>query len=105
SLAPDRLADPATGRRKRPASRNKSDAAPPYFTPWPTRMTGRFAASSMSTAFVTPSGSAPQRQEMLAFHSSGLGVSSAAASLKMSEGASSPTGPGPPLPLPLPPRP
>ena len=51
----------------------------------------------MSTAFVTPSGSAPQRQEMLAFHSSGFGVSSAAASLKMSNGTSSTTGPGRPV--------
>ncbi len=51
-----------------------------YFTPWPTRMTGRSAESSMSTVFFTPSGSAPQRDEMLALHSSGFGVSSAAAS-------------------------
>ena len=60
-------------------------------------MTGRSAASSMSTALRTPSGSAPQREEMLAFHSSGRGVSSAAASLKMSKGTSSTTGPGRPV--------
>ena len=33
-------------------------------------ITGRSAASSMSTALTTPSGSAPQRLEILAFHSS-----------------------------------
>src|SRR5262245_56023045 len=66
SMAPVPLADHATGMRKRSATRNKSAAAPPYLTLWPTRMTGRLAESSMSTAFVTPSGSAPQRQEMLA---------------------------------------
>ncbi len=51
----------------------------------------------MSTAFFTPSGSAPQRQEMLAFQSSGRGVSSAAASRKTSNGTSSTTGPGRPV--------
>ena len=51
----------------------------------------------MSTALVTPSGSAPQRDEILALHSSGFGVSSAAASLKMSNGTSSTTGPGRPV--------
>ena len=86
----------ATGICSRSASASRSAAAPPYFTPWPTRITGRSAASSMSTALFTPSGSAPQRDEMLAFHSSGFGVSSAAASLKMSNGTSSTTGPGPP---------
>ena len=96
-MAPVPLADQATGMRSRSASRNKSAAAPPYLTPWPTRMTGRSAASSMSSAVLTPSGSAPQRDEILAFHSSGFGVSSAAASLKMSNGTSSTTGPGRPV--------
>jgi hypothetical protein len=36
-------------------------------------MAGRCAASNMSMAFRTPSGSAPQRHEMLAFQSSGFG--------------------------------
>ena len=60
-------------------------------------MTGRSAASSMSTVFFTPSGSAPQRDEMLALHSSGFGVSSAAASMNTSNGTSSTTGPGRPV--------
>ena len=60
-------------------------------------MAGRLAASSMSTARVTPSGSAPQRHEILAFQSSGFGVSSAAASLNTSNGTSSTTGPGRPV--------
>ena len=91
------LAEQATGMCRRSASARRSSAAPPYFTPWPTRITGRSAASSMSTALATPSGSAPQRQEMLAFHSSGAGGCSAAASLKMSNGTSSTTGPGRPV--------
>src|SRR5262249_4671400 len=82
---------------RRSARRSRSATAPPYLTPWPTRITGRFAASSMSTAFATPWGSAPQRQEMFALHSSGLGVSGAAASLKMSKGKSRTTGPGRPV--------
>ena len=32
-----------------PRARSRSAVAPPYLTPWPTRMTGRSAASSMST--------------------------------------------------------
>ena len=51
----------------------------------------------MSTAFFTPSGSAPQRDEMLALHSSGFGVSSAADSRNTSNGTSSTTGPGRPV--------
>ena len=51
----------------------------------------------MSTALTTPSGSAPQRDEMLALHSSGFGVSSAAASSNTSNGTSSTTGPGRPV--------
>jgi hypothetical protein len=97
SIAPIPLEEQATGMRSRSASASRSLAAPPYLTPWPTRITGRSAASSISTALTTPSGSAPQRQEMLAFHSSGLGASSAAASLKMSNGTSSTTGPGRPV--------
>ena len=67
------LAEEATGICSFSASASRSAAAPPYLTPCPTRITGRSAASSMSTAFSTPSGSAPQRQEMLALHSFGLG--------------------------------
>jgi hypothetical protein len=51
----------------------------------------------MSSASLTLCGSAPQRQEMLAFHSSGVTGSSVAASLKMSNGTSSTTGPGRPV--------
>src|SRR5207248_156931 len=83
------LADDATGICRRSASARRSAAAPPYLTPCPIRITGRSAASSMSTAFVTPSGSAPHRHEMLAFHSSGFGVSSAAASLNTRNGTES----------------
>src|ERR1043165_985553 len=60
-------------------------------------ITGCSADSSMSTAFPPPSGSAPQRVEMLAFHAIAFGVSSAAASLNTSKGTSSTTGPGRPV--------
>ena len=96
-MAPMPLIECATGICSFSASASSSSAAPPYFTPWPTRITGCSAASSMSTAFLTPSGSAPQRDEMLALHSSGFGVSSAAASMNTSNGTSSTTGPGRPV--------
>ena len=51
----------------------------------------------MSTALTTPSGSAPQRLEILALHSSGFGASSAADSMNTSNGTSSTTGPGRPV--------
>ena len=51
----------------------------------------------MSTAFTTPSGSAPQRLEILAFHAIAFGASSAAASMKTSKGTSTTTGPGRPV--------
>jgi len=60
-------------------------------------MTGRVAAISMSAALRTPSGSAPQRHEMLEFQSSGSGVGSGIGSLKISNGTSSTTGPGRPV--------
>src|SRR5580704_11043375 len=60
-------------------------------------MHGRSALSSMSTALITPSGSAPQRLDILALHSSGFGASSAAASMNTSNGTSSTTGPGGPV--------
>jgi len=60
-------------------------------------MTGRSAERSMSTVLITPSGSAPQRLEMLASHSSGFGASSVAASMNTSNGTSSTTGPGRPV--------
>src|SRR3954453_19292475 len=91
------LIECATGICSFSASASSASAAPPYFTPWPTRITGRSADNSMSTAFVTPSGSAPQRDEMLALHSSGFGVSSAAGSMNTSNGTSSTTGPGRPV--------
>ncbi len=64
---------------------------------WKTMVTGRSAASSMSSAWARPSGSAPQRQRMFAFHASGSGVPSVHGSLKMSNGTSSTTGPGRPV--------
>ena len=60
-------------------------------------MAGFLAASNISTALFTPSGSAPQRDEIFADHKSGLGASLAAVSLKMSKGTSSTTGPGLPV--------
>ncbi len=51
----------------------------------------------MSTAFSTPSGSAPQRLDMLAFHAIAFGASSAADSMKTSKGTSTTTGPGRPV--------
>ena len=51
----------------------------------------------MSTARLSPSGSAPQRQVMFAFHSAACGISSSVSSLKMSKGTSSTTGPGRPV--------
>jgi hypothetical protein len=60
-------------------------------------ITGCSAESSMSTAFTTPSGSAPQRLEILAFQAIASGASSAAASMNTSKGTSSTTGPGRPL--------
>jgi hypothetical protein len=50
----------------------------------------------MSTALTTPSGSAPQRLEIFAFHSTAFGASSAADSMKTSKGTSITTGPGRP---------
>jgi hypothetical protein len=51
----------------------------------------------MSTALRTPSGSAPQRHEMLAFQSFAWSISISASSLKISNGTSSTTGPGRPV--------
>ena len=71
-MPPMPLIECATGICSFSASASSSSVARAYFTPWPIRITGRSAASSMSTAFTTPSGSAPQRDEMLALHSCGL---------------------------------
>ena len=61
------------------------------------QIAGRSAASSISTALTTPSGSAPQRLEMLAFQACAFGASSAADSMKTSKGTSITTGPGRPV--------
>ena len=58
---------------------------------------GRSAPSSMSTALTTPSGSAPQRLDMLPFQACAFGASSAADSMNTSKGTSSTTGPGRPV--------
>ena len=97
SIAPMPLIECATGICSFSASAFSSSVARENFTPWPTMITGRSADSSMSTAFTTPSGSAPQRDEMLALHSCAFGGSSAAASSNTSNGTSSTTGPGRPV--------
>ena len=51
----------------------------------------------MSTALTTPSGSAPQRLEILPFQAFAFGASSAADSMNTSKGTSSTTGPGRPV--------
>src|SRR5215475_5487032 len=67
SIAPIPLAEQTTGICSRSANRTNSADAPAYLTPWPTMITGRLASSSISTALRAPSGSAPQRHEMLVF--------------------------------------
>src|SRR5919197_37823 len=91
------LADAATGICRRSASLRSSSQAPPQRTPCPTMMVGRSAANSMSAAFTTPSGSAPQREwhhlaarrleHLLAVGAHGEGEVSLVVAIELLEGA------------------
>ena len=93
-MQPIPFGEAITGTERRSASTTSSAPASERVTPWPMKIAGRSAASSIEATAATSSGAAPERRAMQAWLDAA--TSTSASSTKRLNGISTCTGPGRP---------